>query len=200
MRKIAKLLNLDVDSNQKWILLFSMISGLLITFVYARMQKEIISALPAQYLAAQALVSSVTGLLISMIWKGKLRKTVLKYFLVLACLESVAGFSLACWLTFVEYNVWIFAISSLIYTSMVSRFVGKCIMAFQSKLWNERAREKYDNNSSIVGGLTCILGFTASLLVMPSLEVSVMVWGLCCILDDFGWVIVYIKNKGVLQE
>ena len=68
----------------------------------------------------------------------------------------------------------------------------------KKKLWNEENREIYDNNSSMIASLTCIIGFLLALFFMPSLELSLILWAIACIVDDIGWVIVYIKNKKVL--
>lgn len=71
-------------------------------------------------------------------------------------------------------------------------------MVFKTKLWNEEKREIYDNNASMIASLTCIIGFLFALLFMPSLELSLVLWAIACIVDDIGWIIVYIKNKKVL--
>ena len=71
-------------------------------------------------------------------------------------------------------------------------------MAFKTKLWNEEKREIYDNNTSIISGITCISGFLLALLFMPSLKLSLILWAIACIVDDIGWMIVYIKNKEIL--
>ena len=36
-------------------------------------------------------------------------------------------------------------------------------------------------------------------LMMPSLNVALFICGLCYIIDDFGWIIVYNKNKQILK-
>jgi hypothetical protein len=71
-------------------------------------------------------------------------------------------------------------------------------MAFKTKLWNEEKREIYDNNTSIISGITRISGFLLALLFMPSLKLSLILWAIACIVDDIGWMIVYIKNKKIL--
>ena len=72
-------------------------------------------------------------------------------------------------------------------------------MAFKVKLWIEKEREIYDNNS-IIGGIVCIIGFTAALLFMPSLKTALFILAICCIIDDIGWIIVYSKNKNTLKD
>jgi hypothetical protein len=72
-------------------------------------------------------------------------------------------------------------------------------MAFKSVLWNDKEREIYDNNLSIVGELVSILGFSIALLAMPSLQVALFLWGIGCIVDDLGWIIIYYQNRDKLK-
>lgn len=199
-KKILNILNVHPDDNQKWILLSLFMSGLLITYIHPAIVKEIYSSLPAEWIAFESLASSVAALLVGIIWKGNVRRTVTKNFLVFAIAESVLGCLLGLFLAFVYYNVWLFAIVSLIYSAFITTFVSKCIMAFKAKLWLEKEREIYDNNHSIVMGIVCILGFSLALLFMPSLKFALILWALCCIIDDFGWCVVYIKNKQELKK
>lgn len=194
------MLNIHSDSNQKWLLLSMLFSGLLITYANPTITKAIISELPAQWIAFQSVMSAVAGLLIGVIWKGSVRKVAIKRFLYLATIESLAGFILGMYLCFIHYNVWIFAIASLIYSTFITTFVSKCVMAFRAKLWQDKEREIYDNNRSIVAGIVCVIGFGAALLFLPSLKTSLFLWGICCIIDDLGWIYVYWKNKNELRN
>lgn len=72
-------------------------------------------------------------------------------------------------------------------------------MYFKSRLWVEKEREKYDNNQAVVIEICCIVGFVIALIAMPPLSISVLLWGVCCILDDIGWIMIYIKNKQILK-
>lgn len=200
MRKLLNLLNIHPDENQRWLLLSMFFSELLITYAHPTIIKAIISELPAQWIAFESLASSVAGLGIGMMWKDKVRKVAMNKFMWLAGAESILGFLLGMYLCFISYNVWVFAICSLIYSSFITIFVGKCVMAFKAKMWTEKAREVYDNNLSVVSGIVCIVGFGASLLFLPSLKVALFLWGLCCILDDIGWLYIYNKNKHRLLE
>ena len=193
-------LNIHPDENQKWLLLSTFFSGLLVTYASPAITKAIITALPAEWIAFEALFGSLSGLLIGMVWKDNVRDKAMKYFMWLAIYESVIGCLLAMFLCFIYYNVWVFAIVSLLYTSFISIFVGKCIMAFKPKLWNDKAREVYDNNYSIVSGIVCVTGYGLALIAMPSLQVSLFLWGLCCILDDIGWIYVYYKKSEKIKE
>ena len=198
MNKILNLLNLKIDNNQKYILLSLFISGLLITYVSPMFTKVIITALPAEWIAFESLFASISTLLIGILWKGKTRETAMKHFIIFCLIETIASFTLALYLLLVEFNVWVYAIFSLFYISFITVFVGKCIMVFKTKLWNEEKREIYDNNTSIISGITCISGFLLALLFMPSLKLSLILWAIACIVDDIGWMIVYIKNKEIL--
>jgi hypothetical protein len=200
MKKILNLLNIHPDANQKWLLISLVISGLLITYAHPTLLKTIISGLPAQWIAFESVVASVSGLLIGMIWQGKVRHKAIKYFFYLALIESLCGFILGLYLCFINFNVWVLAIASLIYTTVISSFVGKCIMAFKAKLWIEKDREVYDNNTSIVSGIVCLVGYLFALVALPPLKLSLFLWSICCILDDIGWLIVYKKNKLILKN
>jgi hypothetical protein len=73
-------------------------------------------------------------------------------------------------------------------------------MTFRPKLWNEKEREVYDNNNDVVCGIYCIAGYVCALLFMPSLKVAMFIWGLCCGIDNIGWLVVYHKNKDKFMD
>lgn len=200
IEKILSIFNIKADANQKILLLTLAVSGLLITYAHPTLLKTIVTALPAEWLAFESLVSSISGLLIGILWQGKIRSSAIRYFAMLAITESLCGFFLGLYLCFIEFNVWVYAIASLIYSNVITMFVGKCIMAFKARLWVEKDRELYDNNNTIVIGFVCIVGYALALLMLPSLKVALFLWAMCCIIDDFGWIVVYIKNKEKLKE
>ena len=72
-------------------------------------------------------------------------------------------------------------------------------MAFKAKLWSDKDREVFDNNSSIVVGIVCVTGYFMALVALPSLKLSLFLWAICCVIDDIGWIIVYIKNIKILK-
>ena len=199
-KKILSLININPDKNQKYLLMSLLMSGLLITYSKPTIVKVIISELPAQWIAFDSLSMSIAGLLIGVIWKGNLRKKAINDFFSLALIESLCGCILGLYLCFISFNVWIFAIASLIYSSLISIFVGKCIMAFKAKLWIEKEREIYDNNAQIVTGIVCIFGYLLAIIALPSLKLALFLWSICCIIDDIGWIIVYKINKKKLIE
>lgn len=193
--RLLNIFNIRPDKNQKWILLSVLISGLLGTYTIPTLTKAIITELPAQWIAFQSLVSSMSGLAIGILWRGTIRRAAIRWFSAMAIAECVCGFCVGMYLAFVSYNVWVFAICSLIYTNLISIFVGKCIMAFKTVLWPESEREVYDNNLSVVTGIVCIIGYLSALLATPGLKASLTIWALCCVFDDIGWIIVYVNNR-----
>lgn len=198
IKKLLGYINIHPDKNQSWLLFSLVISGLLITYAHPTLVKEIISTLPAQWIAFESMTASIAGLFIGVIWQKNVRKKAIRYFLYLAFSESLCGSLLGLYLCFINWNVWVFAIASLIYSTIISIFVGKCVMAFKAKLWVEKEREIFDNNVSITNGIVCIIGYSLALITLPPLKVSLFLWSICCIIDDIGWIIVYSKNKEAL--
>ena len=184
----------NIDNDQKYIFISMFFSQLIFSYVSPSITKEIISNLPAQWIAFESLFFSISSLLIGLLWKNNIRKNAIKYFLCLAISETILFLILGIFLCFIYYNVWIFAICTLIYSSLISIFVGKCIMFFKSKLFQDKKREEFDNNLSIVSSIVCIVGFSFSLFMLPSLKLSLFLWPFACVIDDIGWIIVYIKR------
>lgn len=197
-KRILDFFNIHPDKNQRWTLSTVFVVGLLYTYVQPAITKAWVSELPAEWIAFQSLAYSICGLLIGMIWKGWVRRKAIQWFTILCIIESAAGFFVGMWLSFVEYNVWVLAIACLLYGTLISEFVGKCLMTFRPKLWNER--EVYDNNNDVACGIYCIVGYACSLMFMPSLQVAMFVWGLTCALDNIGWLVVYHKNRDKFRE
>ena len=48
--------------------------------------------------------------------------------------------------------------------------------------------------------MDCIAGYVCALLSMPSLKVAMFIWGLCCAIDNIGWLVVYHRNKDKFTE
>jgi len=197
---IQKLLNLKIQKNQGLLLVCSTATGFLFCYISAAIQKEIVSSLPAEFLSIQSLWWCFSALMVGIVWKGATRDFAIKYFTALALTESILSFILAMYLVFVSYNVWVFAVGSLLYSSMVSVFVGKCIMCFESRLWQSREREDFDNTNSIVRNIVNCLGFGIAVFAMPPVKVAIFIWGVTCILDDIGWIITYLRNREVILE
>lgn len=200
MNKILNILNLKLDSNQIYIFLSMFVCGLLCSYISPVIIKDIYTKLPSSWIAFESLVGSVSGLLISVAWKNSIRYGAVKKFMLLVIAETICGVVLCAYLLFVDYNIWVLAISQLIYTTFVTSFIGKCIMVFKSKLWNNENREHYDNNASIIAGLTCILGYSLAMFFEPSITFALVLWGIAYLVDDIGWAIVFWKNKNLLTD
>ena len=198
IKQVLTKINLNIDNEQKYIFISMFFSQLIFSYVSPSITKEIITNLPAQWIAFESLFFSISTLLIGVLWKDNVRKNAIKYFLCLAISETILFLILGIFLCFVYYNVWIFAICTLIYSSLVSIFVGKCIMFFKSKLFQDKKREEFDNNLSIISSIVCIVGFSFSLFMLPSLKLSLFLWSFAFVIDDIGWIVVYIKNKNKL--
>lgn len=195
---LFRFLNIKVQPNQGILLASSSLSGLMYAYSNPMIVKEVISSLPPQWLSIEAIWCSIATLIIGMLWKGKPRLVALKNFALFAMAESILAFTLSMILVFVYYNVWIFAVATLLYSSVITNFVCKCIMMFKSRLWLEKSREEYDNTDSVVRSLIMILGFGVATFMMPSLKVAIAIWGTACIFDDVGWIVTYRKTKQVI--
>jgi MFS family permease len=200
MNKILNILNLKLDRNQVYIFLSMFVCGLLSTYIFPVIIKDIYSKLPSSWIAFESLVGSVSGLLISVAWKNSIRHGAIKRFMGLVIAETICGVVLCAYLLFIDYNIWVLAVSQLVYTTFVTSFVGKCIMVFKSKLWNNERREHYDNNASIIAGLTCILGYSLAMFFEPSIKFALALWGIAYLVDDIGWAIVFWKNREQLTD
>lgn len=198
--KILDKLNIHLDDNQKWIALSYFIVGTISAYTNPTFIKEYGMNLPAQFFAVEAIVCAFSSLLVGMIWQGKVRECAVKWFIHIAAFESIVAFLVGMWLVFVSYNIWVLAVSCVIYGNLISVFVGKCIMAFRTKIWNEEAREVYDNNNSIIGSIVCLLGYGTSLFCLPSVKTAVFLWGTICLFDNIAWCFLYHKHRNKFIE
>lgn len=195
-----RVFNIQIQENQGILLFSSAISGFIYTYSHAPVMKEIISKLPPEYISAEAAWFCLSSLIMGAIWKNKTREMAIRYFTWIAMAESIGSFLISAYLVFVRYNVWAFAILTAFYASIVTTFIGKCVMMFQSKLWNGREREMYDNTSSIFRNGVAMIGFAVAILAMPSLNTAILLWGIGCVFDDIGWIIVYNKTRDRILE
>ena len=200
VKEILNLLNLKLDNNQKYIVVSLILCGLLCSYVYPVIVKDIYTKLPSEWIAFESLVGSISGFLISIFWRDAIRKQVIKKFLTLVIGETLCGILVCAYLLLIDYNVWVLAIAQLIYTTFITSFVCKCIMVFKSKLWNNKDRETYDNNMEIAACLTSILGYLVAILAEPDIHLAIFLWGVAYLVDDIGWAIVYFKNKELLSK
>lgn len=192
---LFRFLNIKVQPNQGILLASSSISGLLYAYSNPMIVKEIVSKLPPQWLSIEAIWCSAATLIIGIIWKGRIRSTAIRHFAVFAAAETALSFMLSMFLVFVHYNVWVFAVATLLYSSVITNFVCKCIMMFKTRLWQEKSREEYDNTDSVVRSVIMIIGFAVATAFMPSVETAILTWGCACVFDDIGWIIIYSRTK-----
>ena len=192
---LKRLFNIQIQENQSYLLFSCSVSGLIYTYSNPPIVKEIISKLPPEYISFEGFWFCLCSLIMGAIWKTKTREIAMRYFVWIALFESLGSFIISLYLVFVNYNVWLFAILTLVYSSIITTFIGKCIMMFQSKLWNGKTRELFDNTSSIFRNGIALLGFLIAICFMPSLKVAILLWGVGCIFDDIGWIIVYRKCR-----
>ena len=200
VKKILNLFNLKLDNNQKYIVVSLILCSLLCSYISPVIIKDIYTKLPSEWIAFESLVGSISGFLISIFWRDTIRRQAIKKFLVLVIGETVCGILVCAYLLLIDYNIWVLAISQLIYTTFITSFVCKCIMVFKSKLWNNKDRETYDNNIEIVSCLTSILGYLIAILAEPNIYLAIFLWGVAYLVDDIGWAIVYFKNKDLLVK
>lgn len=200
LRFVNDRLNIRLIRGSGLIYVTLLVSTVIGTYSNPVICKEIVSNLPPEYLAAESISVSISTLLIGMLWKGKTRDVVIRNFMMLAILETIASIILGYWLLFVSYNVWVMAIGSIIYVNLISIFINKCVMMFKSKLFIEKEREDFDNSSSTINSIAALLGFGLALLFMPSLKVGILCWSIACVFDDVGWMYIYFKNKKHIIE
>ena len=197
---IFKLLNIRLQPYQGPLALSMFISIILNAYSGPMLCKAAVTELPAQWLSLETVWCCVCSLLIGMFWKGKFRKAALDNFVAFAVVESVAGICLVAWLVIYGWNVWVYAVFSLLYVSVVSMTINRCIMVFKTKIWNEKSRELYDNTASVVRDLALVIGGTCAMLFCPDLKTSLILWGVACLADDIGWIMTWLKLKDMLEE
>lgn len=197
---IFRLFNIRLQPYQGPLALSAFISVMLNAYSGPILCKTAVTELPAQWLSFETVWCCVCSLIVGMFWKGKFRKAALDNFIAFAIAESVAGVCLAAWLVVAGWNVWVYAAFSLLYVSVVSMTINRCIMVFKTKIWNEKSRELHDNTASVVRDLALVIGGTCAMLLCPGLKTALILWGAACLVDDMGWIMTWFKLKDVLEE
>ena len=200
IQKIFNFFNIQLQPYQGPLALSMFISVLLHAYFGPVICKTTITELPSQWLAFEGVWCCTASLLIGMVWKGSFRILALKSFIWFAIAETIAGVVLAMWLVLVTWNVWVYSIFSLLYVSLVSLTIGRCVMVFKTKIWNEKSRELHDNTAAVVRDLALIIGGIAAMLFCPSLKLALILWGIANVVDDIGWIIIWFKLKDKLKE
>ena len=187
-----------IEWNNKNILIaFHFFPDVLIGIGWATIHKVCVELLPTQWLSFEQLMLSAFLILACSLWKNdKFRENSIKIFLYLSIFEMVSGmiiaFSMAVW-----FNVWIFAIGSLIYTGAVSILLSRVETAFKAKLFKERNREDFDNDMQLACSLSSLIGFGIASIISIPIVSALILWGIAWI-GNLGWIIVYLKNRKIL--
>ena len=196
--KLLRLLNINLQPHQALPAASYFCSLLMHAYFGPILMKTAVTELPAQWLSFETVWCCAASLVIGVMWKGSFRSFAINWFAKLAIVESLCGFCLGIWLAFVSWNVWVYAIFSLFYISIVSMTIGRCIMVFRTKLWNEKSRELHDNTQSVIGDLALCIGGVAAIVACPSIKVALTLFAICCIVDDIGWILTYLILKSKL--
>ena len=197
---IFRFFNINLQPHQALPAASYFLSLVLHSYYGPMLMKTAITELPPQWLSFETVWCCLASLAIGIMWKGGFRKAAIRNFAVLAIIESCAGFCLSIWLVFVAWNVWVYAVFALFYVSVVSLTVGRCVMVFKTKLWNEKSREAHDNTQSGIGDIALLSGGIAAIVACPSLNVALILFGISCIVDDIGWIITWFRLKDQLEE
>lgn len=184
-----------IEWNNKNILIaFHFFPDVLIGIGWATIHKVCVEQLPTQWLSFEQLMLSVFLILACSLWKiDRFREKSLKLFLYLSIFEMLSGMLLAFSMA-VYFNVWIFAIGSLLYTGAISVLLNRVETAFKSKLFNFRDREDFDNDMQLACSLSSLIGFGIASIVSIPISSALLLWGIAWI-GNLGWIIVYIKNR-----
>ena len=178
---------------------FQFVSDILICIGWPTVHKVCVELLPTRYLAFEQLAISFFLILFCSLWKNdKFRAKSINLFYYLSLFELISGITLA-FLMSIWFNVWVYAIGSLIYTSAVSVLLSRIIIAFKAVLFREKEREDFDNDFQLASSVSSLIGFGLALIYPPSLTISLILWGIAC-LNNLGWIIVYKRNKTKLNH
>ena len=187
-----------IEWNNKNILIaFHFFPDVLLGIGWASIHKVCVELLPAQWLSFEQLMLSVFLIIACSLWKNdKFRDKSLSIFLYLSIFEMISGmilaFSMAVW-----FNVWIFAVGSLIYTGAISILLNRVEVSFKSKLFNNRGRENFDNDMELACSLSSLIGFGIASIISIPINSALILWGIAW-LGNIGWIVVYLKNKKIL--
>ena len=198
MKMIKNLLNIRIaDNEQRFLFITTLLMIMLGSFSGVSLCKEINTTMSQRFLAGCGITACVFSVFVNAVWKGKFRKTFIKYFAIIASIESFVAFSLSICLAF-SWNTTVFAVSRLIYQSLICNFIMKGFLVIETSLWSGENLENFKNSRNCIMDIGCILGFFLSFVFQPSTRIAVIFWGICCILDDIGWIYLFIKRRKVI--
>ncbi len=185
---------LHIDNTSGVLLLFAFIDSLMLALAYPAIRKVTGDMLPTRYFAIEGILSCACGLLVCMSWNSKkfrrfsfgiFKGMAFAEILVFACI----GVSMYLW-----FNIWVFAIGTLITQCIICVFMGRILNSFRVAIFPDREREFYDNNMHIVSSISYLLGLTVVAIWPIPLDVSILLWGFGCF-GDIGWLIIYRRHK-----
>ena len=186
-------------TNKNILILSHFIPDILLGLGWATIHKVCVELLPAQWLSFEQLMISIFLITACFLWKNeKFRKNTISIFLFLSIFEMLTGMVMAFSMVF-SFNVWVYAIGSLLYTGLISVFLSRIEIAFKSKLFVERDRENFDNDMELAVSSSSLIGFGVASLIEIPLNTALILWGIAWI-GNLGWIMVYLKNKNALKK
>lgn len=158
------------------------------------MHKVCVEALPTRYIAFEQIVLSLSTLLFCSLWKNNnFRQASIKIYNKLAITEIIIGIIIAI-ISYIHFNVWVYAISLLICSSVISIYLSRMITAFRAAVFQDRDREDYDNNLRLLTSISGLLGFIIAFIYPLPIKLCLALFAfLWC--ANIGWIYVYQTNK-----
>jgi len=196
--KHFKCLNFQL-SNKNVLILFHFLPDVLLGIGWAEIHKTCVELLPAQWLSFEQLLISLFLIVACALWKNsKFRGNTIKIFQYLSFFEIVVGVILAI-LMILNFNVWVYAVSSLLLTGLISVFLNRAEVAFKSTLFVNRDREDFDNDMELACSSSSLIGFAIATVMPVSLNTALILWAISWF-GNFGWLIVYYRNRKSLEK
>lgn len=189
----------NIDRDQKAILAVASICGLLGAFVAPTINKFIMSNISERFIAFQG-IAGITGALIAECsWKAsKFSARIKKSFVALILVENLLCVGLVSYLIFVDKNVELYAIGSVVTSTLIGEYTSLAIRSFKNHLWSGDDRDRYDNNQGIVGGIVAVSGLFLAAIVIPTVDQALWIWAAETGFSGLGWVIVYRRHRSEL--
>ena len=192
---------IDMDQNSQILFLFDVIGTILMTISMPVISKMFMSEVSADELGQRMLVSTICGFILEQFWVKSVRNGLLKHYMCFCWLETALTTGLIVYMLIFGWNYHVYMWGSVLYGTFISRIVGKLTSAYSNQLWQGRDREDRQNSLSYLNKVAGIAaGILLALGVVPTLEQSLIMWGITSAIDDLGWMIVYSRNKEQLDR
>lgn len=171
---------------------------ILCSLAYPSIRKVTGELLPARYFAIEGIVASLAVVISCSLWNSKkFRVFSFKSYRILAILELI-GFLAIGISQFLWFNVWVFAIGSLCFGSVICVYINRIVNSFRVALFPDRKREFYDNNVRLVNSVSGLIGLGLAAIIPIPLNVAVLLWGIGTTLT-VGWLIIHKNNRELLD-